>query len=497
MRFNYAIFLIWLLGTIVRVLYAINFEPWLEASDHLAWEILLKLNSWEYKYLIHYPHEGGSILVSILAKLIGVFEKSQLLSVSALILDGFIRLLQILIVKSIWGKKVAVLFGIWMIFSISALLPWSSVVFGLHYISSVFPFVFLWLLNSNKTHRFKPLWMGLFLGLSIWFHYSNFILLLSFVFYYLFFDRNNSKNLLSLFIAFSILVFHFFVRSIVNPGFQLLKLNAFSIRGLDFTLSDNLSMANFLELCTSGLKSIIYSGHNYAGLWLGIFWLVLIMIGLLVTTYKSKSSNKKGLNVTALFVVFSFLILYSISPLYQEFDISEHYFSFRHLAYIIPIFILLVINGFKQIKFKYVGLLLFNILLITSLSSTWFSLQKNKAMHFVRPTGWVLGTKLGHQPQVLYKVINQSQYSKEGLTTGAFWGITQTLFKDCSQLNKEQLSERTKLLFQLVKEYPEEKCDAMGGVMIALGENVRPITCFEAKRKVLTIESYISYDYPK
>ena len=63
---RYDILILCFLGTFVRIMYGLIYEPWLQAPDHLAWELLIEQGSFRYDHLIHYPHEGGSILISII-----------------------------------------------------------------------------------------------------------------------------------------------------------------------------------------------------------------------------------------------------------------------------------------------------------------------------------------------------------------------------------------------------------------------------------------------
>jgi len=71
-RFQILLYL--LLGLITRIIYGVWHEPWLNAPDQLAWDILLNeailSGSLRYDQLIHYPHEGGTILISFMALII-------------------------------------------------------------------------------------------------------------------------------------------------------------------------------------------------------------------------------------------------------------------------------------------------------------------------------------------------------------------------------------------------------------------------------------------
>jgi hypothetical protein len=165
------------LGSLFRLGYCWVHTPWKFAPDHMAWEILLdesiKEGDFSYSHLIHYPHEGGTIVVSLFSLLINFFTPLNSLAIAAFILDFLSRLIQLYVVKKIFTNKVSLAFGLWTIFAMPCIIPWAGVSFGLHSISSLFPFVFMYLIwKDGASHRHSVI-MGLFLGLAVWFSYAN------------------------------------------------------------------------------------------------------------------------------------------------------------------------------------------------------------------------------------------------------------------------------------------------------------------------------------
>src|SRR5262249_34128877 len=143
--------LIWsavIAGTLVRAAYGLVFEPGQQQPDQIAWGLSLACHEPDgptlYQRLIHYPHEGGSILVSLLAWLIGPWGKLPSLSVAALIIDSCSRLVQLLIVRRFFPPSALWWFAMWTIIPAPALLPWGTVSFGLHAAAAFIPFAILW-----------------------------------------------------------------------------------------------------------------------------------------------------------------------------------------------------------------------------------------------------------------------------------------------------------------------------------------------------------------
>src|SRR5262245_50122720 len=97
---GFLVFIIVLLGTILRLIYGWYARPWCIAHDQIAWtlslEELLHGGTWSIKQLIHYPHEGGTLPISLLYLCLSPLAKFvPLLSIIALLLDAAARFIQV------------------------------------------------------------------------------------------------------------------------------------------------------------------------------------------------------------------------------------------------------------------------------------------------------------------------------------------------------------------------------------------------------------------
>ena len=92
---KYGIFVLCILGAITRMFYGYAHEPWIHAPDQLAWEMVIEQGDLSYCQLIHYPHEGGSILFSLFSQLLELFTSFSSLTISAFLADFVVRFVQI------------------------------------------------------------------------------------------------------------------------------------------------------------------------------------------------------------------------------------------------------------------------------------------------------------------------------------------------------------------------------------------------------------------
>ena len=135
-------------GTLVRFAFGSSHELWNSAPDQLAWglalEDLVNGGTFAYKQLIHYPHEGGSSFLGLLAFLFvplsGIMPP---LSWAALLVDTLVRIIQINVAHRLFGARTAMWFAVWTVFAAPLMLPWSIIDFGLHALMSFAPFVLI------------------------------------------------------------------------------------------------------------------------------------------------------------------------------------------------------------------------------------------------------------------------------------------------------------------------------------------------------------------
>ena len=102
---KYDLLILCLLGALVRFLYGYFYALWNLASDQIAWEILLSEGTLSYDQLIHYPHEGGAIVISFFSHVVKLFTTFNSLTITAFLVDFCSRWIQLSIVQKIFNKK--------------------------------------------------------------------------------------------------------------------------------------------------------------------------------------------------------------------------------------------------------------------------------------------------------------------------------------------------------------------------------------------------------
>lgn len=478
-----------ILGTAIRIAYGLRFEPWWQAPDQLAWEMLIGEGSFSYSHFIHYPHEGGSILLSCLARFIQLFTNFHSLTVAAIIIYTLSRLIQLFVIKKVFGNQLAYTFGIWGIFAIPLLLPWGTVNYGLHALSSFFPFIFLYLLSRKNIERKNHLLMGLFLGIALWFHYSNALLSLVYILYFLLNQKQYKNVFWGTTVFCSVLFIHWLVRQFFDPGFQLSEFNG-SIRGTSFEWNQISTYKRLYEVWFNALSDSAIAGVKKVEGLLPLargktIWTILLLLGSVIALQYSYTKNKKVFFTFLLVPIF--ICVYAISPFYSAASTFPNYVSVRHLAYIIPLFVLLGIYGLQQIRFGKLFISLF-ILIGTFHSSALFF---NKPINFqaIRAAGWVVGIKMGHSPEQVEHIIQSSTYDQDELYIGIGWGLALSLFEDIDQSDTAETRERISRLYDLLNQYPAPiSCELMKGINYGFSDHVRPLLDKKVYRKFLNQE---------
>jgi hypothetical protein len=168
------------LGTVVRVAYGFSIHAWYGAPDQLAWGLslseMLQHGHWNYFQTIHAPHEGGSLIIGLLALLLSPFQFIMPpLSLAALLIDLVSRLIQIRVVGLV-NKTAAPWYAAWTVFAVPALVPWGTVNFGLHALAGFFPFLIIYIGYRWGGHKYLALILAGFCALSLSVSYDNLVL---------------------------------------------------------------------------------------------------------------------------------------------------------------------------------------------------------------------------------------------------------------------------------------------------------------------------------
>jgi hypothetical protein len=475
-RVSIQIILLCVLGSILRLVYGIIYTPWEQAPDQIAWEIIVQNGGFRYDNLVYYPHEGGTILVTVFSRFLSLFTNFNSLVISAVIFDFVVRFVQIFIVRKVFGKQLMVLFGIWTIFALPFMIPWGTLNFGLHALSSVFPFLLLYLLWLNKEGRNYYIKVGLFLGVAFWFSYSNGVLIVAFIIFQLFYKKSVRQWGYALLSFSAVMIIHVLLRIFANPGFHIINYDISSIRGTEFTL-DNLEVWKHLyQVWIDPLAdaSVAIQNSAYTIDSLKYVWLVLAVAGIIAFlrgVYK-KTYTKAALAVGL--VVLIFLAAYAISPFYYVDSNYGSYIDYRHLTYILPLLALMVLVGLSTVKFKMIWNILF--LSIGIYGTSILFLQESLPGNSDKAAGWVLALKFGHEPEQLYELLMLPDRNNDELIQGIGWGMSAALFSieniNEPAIRKQQLDK----LFSLLGQYPDVAQEHLvKGIYFAFDEGITPV----------------------
>lgn len=473
-RFN--LLFICLLGTLLRVIYAYYYTPWRFAPDHLAWESMIRAGGFSYAELIHYPHEGGTILVSLLGKFIGLFTAFDSLTLSALLLDFISRHIQLYIVSKTFPVKVTLAFGLWSIFASPSSIPWGSLNFGMHAVSSSFPFLLFYVFQKNTgTLRFYLL-SAVFMGLAVWFSYNNMVLLPAYL--VLCFATNDKLRykLYALLCFGAILFVHILVRVFADAGFRLEQIPLDSIRDTSFSLHDSETWKHLYKLWTNALAdSSVAARHSpYFLAPLKYLWISLVGLGLMAFAITKLPGLTSGSKFALYLMVFVFLLVYAISPFYYEGKEISNYVAYRHLCYILPLLSLLVIAGLNHLR---AGFVLWSLYLMFAVYGCLLLFtQKPPQGNGEKAAGWVICKKTGHDPQKVQAVIQGSSLDHSLLYQGIGWGMSSALFENVEANNKAVFEKRLQDFKTLYMAYPKEHRDELKeGAKFSFGDGITPV----------------------
>ena len=464
-----------LLGTAVRLIYGFLARDWQAAPDQMAWDLLLKElvegGGVRYDQLIHYPHEGGGVLISGLALLSWPFSGFlPPLTLAALLMDLISRGIQVFLARKLFGDTTAWWFGIWTVFALPSLLPWATVNFGLHALSSFWPFVFLWALQS-RWRNFSPAQLaGAVTGLALSMSYDSLILVPAFVvFLILSHEKLMAKGQQALSYLLTLILFlvpHLFSRWFFEDGFELKEDPWFSIRG------EEVSGGNWKTKLTNVHDTLRYTlpGSSMlpqiAGLGLTLgrnIWLAFGFLGILMGVLMKYWLRRIFLIGVA--VVGLYLLLFAWSPFFAGHSNQTNYVYYRHLTYILPLLTLLAIHGLVKARwfFRYLPPIWITWCLVGSLVFILRAQPPEKPVD--RVTGWVLAKKLGHDPERLVHLTHLvEEEAREEMVKGFGWGATAALMEGVESLDHPSVE---KLLFIYGQLPQENKEDFKEGILMA------------------------------
>lgn len=446
-----------LAGALVRWAFGLAEMPWVDSPDQLAWGLLLEEardGPLRVDQLVHYPHEGASALVGLLAwllpsRVVGL----PALSAATLIVDTVGRVVQIAVVHRVFGSTVGTWFGWWTVVAVPGLLPWATASFGLHGLAAFWPFVLMAL--AARREGMQPVATGLVLGLAVAWALDSLVVLaaaVTFVFTAAPQGRRLRATVPVVLAAVAVLVPWWLLWTQLDVGFQLEKLGPLSVRGTSPSVVDLL----WAPLRLLAVPIVVIPGATWlptVGGPLGTYalrlaWTVACGMGAgLVLSRRAAPAAMVGV-----LALLWFFMAYAASPFYAASPLSGDYVAYRHLAFVLPLLVALAWRGVADAarwrRGFAVTLLGFGVL--GALGQVVQS-QDEPAVPPMRAAGWVLGRKLGHDvPRLSRLAASMSDDDRAELERGFAWGLTATVLGRGSVRGEESLLE----LEELFKKFP-------------------------------------------
>lgn len=472
--FTATLLLLCIAASVVRFIYGYLYAPWNIAPDQLAWEISCAGNHWTYDQLVHYPHEGGTLLLSLMARMAAFFSSFHPLTVVAFVLDILFLIIKLFVVRTVFGNRTAIAFACWSVFVSPSILPWSTVNFGLHALSSVFPFLFLLLIWKHRTTTGYYAFAGFALGLSCWFSYINIPAAVITVAFLLFRHKKVMLSGILLLSLAAIVLLHLVVRNNTPAGFKFEQPRVTSIRGTHFSpgkkefteqalhvwhkaLPDAATVVNTSEgqspLPKSGWMLLTYGGFGLAAIFL----------------IRKKIPEETLLPLLTALV---FVLFYAVSPFYYNDERPGNYVLYRHLTYVLPVMALVTIAGWMQLRYAAIPV---SVFIAIGVYSSLLLFKQHKTDYVAwREAGWVLGAKYGHDPQRLHTLVYSAQKDTTALLTGSGWGIAAALFTD-ETAKSPAITQKLEQLDHLLNQFPPQDTAAVSnGIAFAFSDAVTP-----------------------
>lgn len=460
-----------MVGTVVRFCYGRFVHPWFAAPDQLAWQMgldeIIAGGNWNCLQLGHAPHEGGSLLIGFCSLLFAPLKTGlPALSLVALLMDMLIRFCQVRIARNLFGSVSAAWFAAWTVLSIPLLLPWSVVNFGLHYLASVFPFVFFWLLNRYQDHRFLPQLLGMVCALPVSFAYENTLLIIPAI-WVLIIDQTQKLRSVAVFaIVFSLLLLpHVLIRLWADQGYAL---EQGMIAGRD-------ELGIFLQFrhLVAGWFAVLPAAFLLNSF--PVLPPVVVLIIMLLFVYGGTIIFLQGRQTFSRWLMAGFigvfLLVYSLSNFSNVDHRQTTYTAYRHLAFIVPLLVLLLIDGFahagKSKLFLLVGWIM--VCGIASVNYMWLPYKDEQPAY--RAAGWIMVQKYGMDVPRLFRLQQMVDTTyRHSVAMGFGWGLAAVLLRHPAD------TAAGRQLRYLIGQSPVQYRDDMSsGVQYAFAPGITPL----------------------
>lgn len=468
-----------LLGTVVRFAFGYHAVLWCCAPDQSAWDLNLRyaLNTGvpAYHELIHYPHEGGSLVLSLLAIALTPFKEwLPPLSWAALVVDTLSRYLQIRCVSRLFGKPTGAWFGAWTVLSVPLILPWATVDFGLHSLVAFMPFLFIRLAMDPERSDRK---LGILAGVGGCLAYDCLILVPAYLAWSFTTAGTTRPRLVGAagFLLWAFIGFlpHVLLRTCLDNAFVLENMPALGIRGLEHEPLRLISTLPHVvtvwttTLPASLLLSAIEPLSSRTTVLVVLFFIVLGSASALRPRHV-----RTGAEWLILLVILLFSIAYAMSPLFFDRSDAKSYLPYRHFSFIAPLLVLLMMAGLMRIRAR--PWLLGAWLTVCAWASITFMVRTGPcATGNDEATGWVLARKYGHDPDRLVAIAElELEHSREELVRGYGWGMTTTIFEHASLRDSIPMERLSRIWSRFPAPYRAQLLD---GVRVAFAPGITPV----------------------
>jgi hypothetical protein len=423
-------------GTLFRAWFGLYHQFWNQSPDQLMWEwVISDFSAFGFSgmhQLMHYPHEGGSLILSLLALAFrSLPDWLPALSWATLFADSVARYVQIRITYSLWGFHPALFFGIVSVVSgFPLMLPWATVNFGLHALASFIPFVLCYFIAFRQS----PVSIGILSGLAVSFSYDSIVFLPFCLFTLVYFNRQKGDQLtgaLRYLAAFAItLIPHLFMRLFCDTGFDLSGKSLLSVRGAEREFGIGLDFfTRFADTWKNSLPASFFLNAIHAVYpdRLCVVVLCVILAGFGLSLY---GKNTRSRSIPGMLLILCFTALYAASPIFSPDRGQTSYVYYRHMAYVAPLCCALVFAGFSSAGRA--GIIISVLITACCLLFT-YGYVRNTAVRsgvLIRNAGWALGGKYGHNPAMLTRVASQApDTAGHEVYIGAGWGITAAMLE--------------------------------------------------------------------
>lgn len=476
-----------LLGTVVSLLFGLRYRPWEAFPDHLAQAASLSRaleTGFRYNTLIHYPHEGGTIVGNLVAALLSGVSGPHALVVASLVLGCGSRALQIWAASRVFDGTTTRIFAIWTVLVMPAVLPWGTVSFGLHATAGCFPILVMMMVVRPLNRLRQAVAEGILLGLFLWFSYLNITLVPAYFLLRLAAPppRRALGRLVAAALALgSVMLCHIAVRSWADPGFQLRAFAPNTVRGVTLGVTD----AWFEQLRQLGIgpvasTAVVPTVSPTLFLALKWLWLGMILAGLVsfawpkprrdrVEAESGWSPRRRGL----LLIPGLFLLVYALGSFFPSAHGMESPVALRHVVSIMPALLLLVFRGLSRSRY---GVVLAAVLLLFSAIQTAAAFAAAPTHRLAdREAGWVIGRKFGHDHEQVEGTVALVVGDSQRVWRGVGWGIAAALLESVSSSDPEGAGRAVDRVLDTLQPFGEsERQLLIEGVQFAFEPGLTP-----------------------